>query len=73
MSGHEQKKKDNQRPGHKSTARRRDFEEPIEGAAVPQQARDVSNLGETAAPSDDEAERIPRLGPDTEAYPGERK
>lgn len=45
MSGHKQLKKDGRRKEKKTSARKRDFEQPIVGAVrAPQRAQDTSNF-----------------------------
>jgi hypothetical protein len=46
MSGNKQLKKDGRRKEKKVQARKRDFEQPIVGAASPQRAQDTSNLSD---------------------------
>ena len=52
MSGQNRKKKDGQRAEKQSSARKRDFEQPILNAEQKQPAQDVSNLtdGQIAGP-----------------------
>lgn len=52
MSGHNRKKKDGQRSEKQSSARKRDFEQPVLNAERKQRAQDVSNLtdGQIAGP-----------------------
>jgi hypothetical protein len=62
MSGHNRKKKDGERSDKRSSARRRDFEQPILNAEQKQRAQDVSNLtdGQIAGPDWKRKERQER-------------
>ena len=62
MSGHNRKKKAGQRTDKQSSARKRDFEQPVLGSETKQRAQDTSNLtdGNLAGPDwkrKDHAER----------------
>lgn len=52
MSGHNRKKKDGGRKEKQTSARKRDFEQPILGSVTRQRGQDVSNFtdGEIAGP-----------------------
>jgi hypothetical protein len=52
MSGHNRKKKDGQRKDKMTSARKRDFEQPILGAETKQRGQDTSNFtdGQLAGP-----------------------
>jgi hypothetical protein len=52
VSGHKRHKKNGVRKDKATSARKRDFEQPVVGAVRPQPARDTSNLtdGEIAGP-----------------------
>ena len=52
MSGHNRKKKDGRRTEKQSSARKREFEQPVLGSVTKQRAQDTSNLtdGNLAGP-----------------------
>jgi len=62
MSGQNRQKKDGRRKDKQSSARKRDFEQPILGSETPQRAQDVSNLtdGQMAGPDWKRKERPER-------------
>jgi hypothetical protein len=47
VSGHKQLKKDGNRKDKQTQARKRDFEQPVVGAASPARAQDTSNFSDT--------------------------
>jgi hypothetical protein len=53
VSGHKQHKKDGARKDKQVKARKRDFEQPVVGAVMPQRGQDTSNFtdGEIAGPN----------------------
>ena len=53
MSGDKQLKKNGNRNEKKTRARKRDFEQPIVGAASPQRAQDTSNLADDGVADED--------------------
>jgi hypothetical protein len=47
VAGHKQLKKDGNRKDKQTQSRKRDFEQPVVGAASPERAQDTSNFSET--------------------------